>query len=57
MGRVSAGNTDGGMDEREEESAEQGGGGGQTVCGQQGCFGFHCKQNGKTLEGLKSDFN
>ena len=30
MGRVSAGNTDGGMDEREEESAEQGGGGGQT---------------------------
>lgn len=40
---------------REEESAEQGGG--QTMCGQQGCFGFHCKQNGKTLEVLKSDFN
>ena len=31
MGRVSAGNTDGGMDEREEESAEQGGGGADRV--------------------------
>lgn len=40
MGRVSAGNTDGGMDEREEESAEQGGGGGRPCVASKDALAF-----------------
>ena len=42
--RGTAGNTDGEMDERGRVSgAGSGVGGGQTMCGQEGCFDFHCK--------------